>query len=75
MVAAIKAVAVWPDGNELFLRWLGRSRLTVYFNPLTTPAIKAAEITSAVIISPQVLLPLTPASFIPNMAAIGAYCR
>ena len=65
MVAAIKAVAVCPEGNELLPDPSGRGCLTEYFNVLTKPAINAAEKTLETNMRPQELRPGTPASFKP----------
>ncbi len=65
MVAAMKAVAVCPEGNELFFEPSGRSRLIVYFMLLTVAAMIVAEKAFDTIIRGHELRLSTPPSFIP----------
>ena len=75
IVAAIKAVAVCPEGNELLPEPSGRGWFTVYLRPLTINAINPAENASETNILPHELRLSTPATFNPNISAMGAYCR
>uniref|UniRef100_UPI00402622CD hypothetical protein n=1 Tax=Phocaeicola coprophilus TaxID=387090 RepID=UPI00402622CD len=74
MVAHIKAVAVCPEGNELFEELSGRVSFVVYFSALTKPAMRAAEKTLLTVSSFHELRPSSPASFSPQVAASGTYC-
>ena len=65
IVAAMKAVAVCPEGNELFFEPSGRSRLIVYFMLLTVAAMIVAEKAFDTIIRGHELRFSTPPSFIP----------
>lgn len=74
IVAHIKAVAVCPEGNELFDELSGRISLVVYFKVLTKPAIKAAEKTLLTVSSFHELRLSTPANFMPHVVTNGTYC-
>ena len=75
MVAAMNAVAVCPDGKELWLPELGRCDLAVYLIPFTRVAMIATEKASAVIMRPHELRLFTPPIFSPSIRTAGAYCR
>lgn len=71
----MNAVAVWPEGKELYRLPSGRRRPTEYLMPLTAPAMMAAEKASLTSIRPHELLLSYPHAFIPTITAAGAYCR
>lgn len=75
MVATIKAVAVCPEGKELFELPSGRGLRTVYFMPFTRPAMIAAENASDTSMRPHWVRLSYPDTFIPTIAMAGAYCR
>ena len=66
-------VAVWPEGKEFLEDMSGLVLRTVYFNPLVTPAISAAEKTLDVANLPHFVIPETPHAFIPSEARPGRY--
>ena len=74
MVAVMKAVAVWPDGNEWLSAPSGRITLVVCFSPFTTPPMMAAEKASDTSMRPHELRPFTPAVFSPSSTAAGTSC-
>ncbi|WP_337439553.1 hypothetical protein [Alistipes sp.] len=74
IVAAMKAVAVCPEGKELRVEPSGRITLQEYLSELTAVAISAAEKASETSMRPHKLRLRTPKAFIPNMVAMGRYC-
>ena len=75
IVAVIKAVAVWPEGNELRVEPSGRITRKEYFSELTAAAISPAEKASETSMRPHELRLSMPQTFIPTSRAAGAYCR
>ena len=71
----MKAVAECPEGKELREEPSGRITSAVFLIMFTALAINMAEKASETTILPQELRFSTPASFIPNVAAKGRYCK
>lgn len=75
IVAVIKAVAVWPEGNERRLEPSGRSTCSPSLIPLVTAAMMATEKASDTSMRPHDDRLRTPAAFRPTITTAGEYCR
>jgi hypothetical protein len=76
IVADMNAVAVCPEGKELYALPSGRSLPTEYLMPFTVAAMMATENASLTNIRLQEeLRPSIPYAFIPTVSITGAYCR
>ena len=71
----MKAVAVCPDGNELWRLLSGRRRLTLYLMELTKVATDAVENADETIILPHELRLSQPNALSPIISAAGEYWR
>jgi hypothetical protein len=73
MVADMKAVAVWPEGKELFLLPSGRGRCTVYFRPLTAVAMIPTDRASETSILGHEFMLSYPHAFMTTISPAGEY--
>ena len=73
IVAAMKAVAVCPEGKELRDDPSGRITRQEYLSELTPMAMSPAEKASETSMRPHELRPLTPQAFRATIAPAGAY--